>query len=61
MKVANIFRINRAGLPLPKNFNQVKLGQKERDRIIKAGLNPWRQEGEEVGEESIDENGVPYE
>lgn len=47
----------RAGAVLPYKFDQVALGLKERQKVIAAGYNPWRLEGEEVGEESIDIDG----
>ncbi|KFY66779.1 hypothetical protein V497_00726 [Pseudogymnoascus sp. VKM F-4516 (FW-969)] len=44
---------------LPRNFDGISLGQKERDKVTARGLNPWRQEGEMVGEETLDMDGQP--
>lgn len=50
--IADTFRRSRADLPL--NFNFVRLGKKEKDKVRKVGLNPNRMEGERIGREAID-------
>jgi len=42
---------------LPTNFDRVALSKKEMDRVKKAGLNPYRREGEIVGEEAYNMDG----
>jgi hypothetical protein len=46
-----------AGSHLPKNFNGIALGKKEREKVKAARMNPYRLEGEAAGEESHDMDG----
>ncbi|KFY14833.1 hypothetical protein V492_02382 [Pseudogymnoascus sp. VKM F-4246] len=51
------FLIARA--PLPRNFDYVALSKKEVDKVLARGANPYRKEGEMVGQEAIDMEGNP--
>lgn len=42
---------------LPRNFNGVALGKKEKEKVKANRMNPYRMEGELVGEESYDMDG----
>jgi hypothetical protein len=46
-----------AGAVLPRNFNGVALGKKEKEKVKANRMNPYRLEGELVGEESYDMDG----
>ncbi|ELR10768.1 hypothetical protein VC83_00108 [Pseudogymnoascus destructans] len=48
-----------SGGPLPANFDLIAIGQKERDKVLSRGKNPYRKEGELVGQEAIDMDGQP--
>ncbi|KFZ01319.1 hypothetical protein V501_10079 [Pseudogymnoascus sp. VKM F-4519 (FW-2642)] len=48
-----------SGSPLPTNFDLIAIGQKERDKVMSRGRNPYRKEGEIVGQEAIDMDGQP--
>ncbi|OBT81533.1 hypothetical protein VE02_09560 [Pseudogymnoascus sp. 03VT05] len=48
-----------SGATLPRNFDCVALGKKEKDLVIKRGRNPYRKEGEIPGQEAIDIDGQP--
>lgn len=47
----------RAGIWLPTNFDSISLSEKEREKVRRAGQNPYRREGELPGDEAIDMNG----
>ncbi|KFY22149.1 hypothetical protein V493_06816 [Pseudogymnoascus sp. VKM F-4281 (FW-2241)] len=51
------FLISRA--PLPNNFDRISLGKKEIDKVLSRGQNPYRKEGEIVGQEELDMDGLP--
>ncbi|KFY98529.1 hypothetical protein V500_01629 [Pseudogymnoascus sp. VKM F-4518 (FW-2643)] len=51
------YLISRA--PLPRNFDLIALGKKEVDKVLNKGQNPYRKEGEIVGQEAIDMDGQP--
>ncbi|KAI9730035.1 MAG: hypothetical protein M1818_008304 [Claussenomyces sp. TS43310] len=51
----------KAGTPLPLNFDRIAIGAKERAKVMAAGMNPYRLEGEALGEESIGMDGQPTE
>jgi hypothetical protein len=46
-----------AGAVLPRNFDGVALGKKEKEKVKANRMNPYRVEGELVGEESYDMDG----
>jgi hypothetical protein len=46
-----------AGAVLPRNFNGVALGKKEKEKVKANRMNPYRLEGELVGEEIFDMDG----
>jgi hypothetical protein len=46
-----------AGAVLPRNFNNVSIGKKEKEKVKANRMNPYRMEGELVGEESHDMDG----
>ncbi|OBT72024.1 hypothetical protein VF21_09231 [Pseudogymnoascus sp. 05NY08] len=48
-----------SGDALPLNFDRIAIGQKERDKVLRMGKNPYRMEGEIVGQEAIDMDGQP--
>ncbi|KFY98346.1 hypothetical protein V498_01497 [Pseudogymnoascus sp. VKM F-4517 (FW-2822)] len=49
--------ISRAALPA--NFDNIALGKKEREKVLSRGQNPYRKEGEIVGQEAIGMDGQP--
>jgi len=46
-----------AGAVLPRNFDGVALGKKEREKVKANRMNPYRLESELVGEERYDMDG----
>jgi hypothetical protein len=46
-----------AGAVLPRNFDGVALGKKEKEKVKANRMNPYRVEGELVGDESYDMDG----
>ncbi|OBT68398.1 hypothetical protein VE03_02810 [Pseudogymnoascus sp. 23342-1-I1] len=51
------YLISRA--PLPTNFDNIALGKKEKEKVLSRGQNPYRKEGEIVGQEAIGMDGLP--
>jgi hypothetical protein len=57
MEIKKSTNADRAKAPLPENFDNIALGRKEREKVISRGENPYRREGERVGQEMLDIDG----